>query len=1063
MIIHSLTLHAYGPFPQEEHLDFEHLNEAGIFLLNGPTGAGKTSILDAIGFALYGETPTARPDLHSHFADPHAEPRVELEFTVGTERLKIIRTPKWVEPSRRARNGRAERQAKVIFSRYEDGQWQTLSTRNDEAGEMIQERIGLKREQFAQVILLPQGEFAKFLNSKSAEREVLLKKLFDTRNFEAVQAQLMERARAAESSAAEAQREVETLTEQLHTIVHRARLTDEQTLYTQAIVALIDSGAQEAAHRIQELEVAANLSADAVPAASGVASTDLVAEPTLEETSEFERLHTVSSKKIKAAQERLMTACDLLKKQQNDLSEQVTAMSRHIHDWKLFEELRQRSAHLDARSSEIEQLQQDLRLAHQAAPLVPIIRQAEKTQQECTHAQAAWETAQEQVTARLSLMQEVPAQKHHPEASVLTASAEEMPQKVADALSLLDQLKDATQQLDKAQDNLEKSRQALASTQKKIVQSAEQEAEKTAQIQQLEKQLAPLENINQLVYEAKKTLADHQGILDLSNAAESQNKKITTAELTYAHDEEKRRLASIHAEQLQRTRFEQAAYLLAQNLVAEEPCPVCGSAEHPRPAKTIEDKALIEQADIDKAVQERNRAENTAQESLALLNTARSQLKSLLDRGAIDPADAQRQVEIASQELAQAQAQQKNLQELEQQLNTARSQLEKLQEAGAVHTQAEASCQQSISIYTDTITQLNQQLEGARTERTFAKRKKLLQEYAQAVAGQSKAQEYAQQSTERYQEAQKALRQGLARAGFETVQAALAATLEQNKSDEYSLQIQEFTSARERTKGQLESPALLAIAQAQQAGQKAPDTELLGIHKKQAHRLEELRDQALQLLARLVDSSTVLDDLQENYQHKSASSAQLIDTATRWRLLADTANGTSSDNSLRMTLTTYVLAAQLREVTANASDHLKKMTHGRYSLEYSHEKEAGKGRGNSKSGLGIVVRDAWHDAERPTKSLSGGETFMASLALALGLAETVQQRSGGIDIATLFVDEGFGSLDDATLEEVMSTLDSLRAGGRVIGLISHVAEMKNRIATQVLVKRSPEGSHIVTV
>ena len=171
--------------------------------------------------------------------------------------------------------------------------------------------------------------------------------------------------------------------------------------------------------------------------------------------------------------------------------------------------------------------------------------------------------------------------------------------------------------------------------------------------------------------------------------------------------------------------------------------------------------------------------------------------------------------------------------------------------------------------------------------------------------------------------------------------------------------------------------------------------------------------------------------------------------------LADVATATSSENTLRMTLTSFVLAAKLEHVAAVASEHLSRMSSGRFTLVHTDQT-----RGGGKSGLGLEIDDSWTGARRGTETLSGGESFFTSLALALALADVVRAEAGGQEIDTLFVDEGFGSLDEQTLEQVLETLDGLRRDGRVIGVVSHVSEMKQRIDTQLVVTKTPQGSHL---
>jgi exonuclease SbcC len=180
----------------------------------------------------------------------------------------------------------------------------------------------------------------------------------------------------------------------------------------------------------------------------------------------------------------------------------------------------------------------------------------------------------------------------------------------------------------------------------------------------------------------------------------------------------------------------------------------------------------------------------------------------------------------------------------------------------------------------------------------------------------------------------------------------------------------------------------------------------------------------------------------------------LAERAAQARRLADLAAGQGA-NTLRMTLSSFVLAGRLEEVAVAASQRLRRMTAGRYSLVHTDSR-----RGGGRSGLGLLACDAWTGLDRDTSTLSGGETFMASLALALGLADVVTEEAGGTPIEALFVDEGFGSLDEQTLEEVMNVLDGLREGGRCVGIVSHVAELRQRIPAQVRVHKGHCGSSV---
>jgi exonuclease SbcC len=204
--IHRLEISAFGPFAGTEDIDFDRLSAQGLFLLNGPTGAGKTSVLDAICYALYGSVPGARQDgkrLRSDHADPAAEPRVTCEFTARGRHFEVTRSPAWDKPSARGRNGFTTQQAKTLLRERVAGEWLEKSGRNDEAGAEITAVLGMDREQFTRVVLLPQGDFAAFLRSKASDRLDLLQKLFGTERFEAVERELALQAAGAVSEVAD--------------------------------------------------------------------------------------------------------------------------------------------------------------------------------------------------------------------------------------------------------------------------------------------------------------------------------------------------------------------------------------------------------------------------------------------------------------------------------------------------------------------------------------------------------------------------------------------------------------------------------------------------------------------------------------------------------------------------------------------------------------------------------------------------------------------------------------------------------------------------------------------
>ncbi|NUP60342.1 MAG: SMC family ATPase, partial [Pseudarthrobacter sp.] len=245
----------------------------------------------------------------------------------------------------------------------------------------------------------------------------------------------------------------------------------------------------------------------------------------------------------------------------------------------------------------------------------------------------------------------------------------------------------------------------------------------------------------------------------------------------------------------------------------------------------------------------------------------------------------------------------------------------------------------------------------------------------------------------------------------------------------------------------------ILMAREEAAGGFVPDAERLAALRREAEAAQQdarAADLAAGLARRCL---ATLASIAREYDALVDSSREPAERARMLASLADAAAG-RGENTYRMSLNSYVLAARLEQVALAASERLVAMSDGRYLLQHTDAKAA---RG-AKSGLGLEVVDQWTGHRRDTSTLSGGESFMASLSLALGLADVVQQESGGVEIETLFVDEGFGSLDEQSLEQVMDALEGLRDGGRVVGLVSHVAEMKQRIGMQLQVLKGRNGS-----
>jgi exonuclease SbcC len=311
---------------------------------------------------------------------------------------------------------------------------------------------------------------------------------------------------------------------------------------------------------------------------------------------------------------------------------------------------------------------------------------------------------------------------------------------------------------------------------------------------------------------------------------------------------------------------------------------------------------------------------------------------------------------------------------------------------------------------------------------------------------------------EAFGDASAALGRALSATGFETAEAARLEILDEQHATRLDDAIRAAETESARLAELFESEDLVLAAKEAQIGEVPLDAVGLAALKQEAGQADEMARRlalAAGLAARTVTS---LATIRSHYEEAAATGREPREQARVLSELAETARG-GGDNGYKMSLNSYVLAARLEQVAAAASERLVAMSDGRYTLQHTDAKAA---RG-AKSGLGLEAVDEWTGQRRDTATLSGGESFMASLALALGLADVVQQEAGGVDIETLFVDEGFGSLDEQSLEQVMDALEGLRDGGRVVGLVSHVAEMKQRISSQLQVIKNRNGSTVRVV
>lgn len=992
MRLHRLAVTAFGPFAEPQEIDFDALSAAGIFLLHGPTGAGKTSVLDAVCYALYGSVPGPRQapgtSLRSDHASAETPTEVTLELTAGGRRLEITRRPEQERPKKRG-TGTTKDKAQSWLREHDGEQWLALSRSHQEIGEEIEQLLGMSREQFCQVVLLPQGEFARFLRADEAARGRLLGRLFDTRRFAAVETLLGERRRAAEA---------------------KVRAGDEKVLHT-----------------AQRLAQAAGDSADLrdwpLPGhqpgdpglAEAVRSWAAVARCAAREQLE------VAEYALAAVESRYAAA----RRAAEDARELDRLQRRHA-------ETARRAALLAEAAPERERVSGLLDRARRGALVAPALElrgAASAAHLAAAHAEAA---------ARA----ELPPPLKEAGAEQLAAVEQRLREDLG-ALSAAHRAEQRSAEIGRERADLERESRA----------AEEQHQESAEWLERWEQTRAVLQDRVDAAQQAATLAEQLAGRLEPArmhlNAARRRDEFAADAERAAAELLTLREESTAARErwlELKEARLRGIAAELAEALVAGEACSVCGSAEHPAPARpapghvdrAAEDAAhaVFEQAEQARAVVERRLAaaqEARGEAAAAAGDATTAELLALTSDLSARHAAAHAAaagLHAARERLARAEREHAAR-------SAARLDAETL--AAARASRREALDREQAS--------LEAELALVRGDApTVAARARTLEDRVRMVSGAAAALRRAETTAARLKEADDQLADAAFKAGFDTIEAAADAVLPeyQRTALQHQLdawQAEEATLAdRRRETGTVEAAALPPAA---------PDA-AEAYAARAAAKLRTAGSAADAARTRC----TELDRLSRQAEQELRALGPLREAYERIARLAGLTAGTSADNERKMRLEAYVLAARLEQVAAAATVRLLRMSGGRYTLVHSDARAGGRGR----SGLGLHVVDAWTGSERDTATLSGGETFFASLALALGLADVVTDEAGGMRLDTLFIDEGFGSLDDQALDEVLDVLDSLRERDRSVGIVSHVADLRTRVQAQLEIVKQRGGS-----
>lgn len=1003
-----LRIQAFGPFSQTESIDFTVLGENPLFLIHGQTGAGKSSILDAMCFALYGRAADDVRDnanLRCDRAAPELECEVEFEFAITHKRYRITRRPTQLLPGRKSETGTRATLVQIL----DDGSVSLLEERKaTNATELIEQITGMKVDQFRQVMVLPQGKFRELLLAKSEEREKILSLLFQTHIYKQIEEVLKERA-------AEITREKRNQNEQIKGILSTAGQNSEQELKQEILIQEPEFVKQEALTKQSQEQLR---------------QSELALKSAQQLEQQFASLTQITQQLERLNQEQ----------EQQAANQHKLARHRQAYTIKPYmQEFERRQQELIRGEQGLVRTQQELQALQEAGP--ELLERLNKVQE-------AMQT-KPSLDIRLNHLHSLKDQF-----SKIQTQEAQLQQLARSKKTQTEQLQQLTQQLEQQQLGLKAAQQAEQNKWR----VSEEVTKLTHQRQQIIEDGHKARKLKNLLTEAGA----------LKQSADVLESKQAQAKLRFDGLKEQRM-------QLELTWHQGQAALLAKQLQAGEACPVCGSLDHPHKAYS-DDIIVVEQHQLEHAREAEEKARQTWQalkeqwqQELTKLQGKQDEVQKWreenpqlpeLDGLVVQHKQVDTTLKAKQQEVNTLEAQAKNtelitqtLKTLQEQVEQTRVQLSQAERAEGVSIEQLKQLQQALPKDIQSQEQLIQA-----TVQCQAQIQQLEQTYQQAQVAQKKhEQELASTNTQIHertqsnqtirqdvQEKQAHLQQLWQENSFSDRQACQDALMLDDEAEQLAQSIERYKQAMAHFNSQK------VLLQEQLEGKERPDLSVLQEqfnvlqtqHQQHSQHLEEKR----LALHSLQKATKLLVEIQEKQQVLEQ----------QYQVLGTMSEMASGNNPDRITLQRFVLSVILEEVLENASHRLQYLSDGRYDLV---RRQTVKGRGQA--GLDIDVFDVYSGQTRMASTLSGGESFLASLALALGLSDVVQQRSGGIKLDTLFIDEGFGSLDPGSLELAINSLLELRRSGRMIGIISHVSELKEQIHLGLEVKSNPAGSHVL--
>lgn len=1057
-----LTMQAFGSYGEKTEIDFQKGGD--FFLISGDTGSGKSTIFDAMMFALYGEVSTSgsgkENELLSQFVDVRNDkPLVSLVFTAHQhgqeETYKITRTPRHIRPAKRT-GAKQQEEGETAELLMPDGS--QYPGKLSDTNRKIEEIVGLTADQFRKVVMIAQGEFMDFLRADSKAKTALLRDLLKTDYYY----QLSER--------------LKTLAKEKNT----AAKTQRANMSFFAGRAVTEGLPEEDALALDK--------------AKGTVITAKELQP----------------EQVDALAEVLSGVCARLQLQQGDLAQRQTAAQNDRDEcmkcieaakplMKRFEELESAEKVLQecaAQADEIEKKRGLIGKIRDAWAIEPKYQRMKDAQKALTDAQRELAAKQQELPRLKQTAADAVAlhQQTENEKQTATALCSEVTTKVETALETFVALEKAEKALRQAEEADTKEKANAESAKKALEDFKNQEdawRKQEAELQGAEAAYEVCKQQNQQYRDLKKSLEDlHVSQKDVQEKA----RQAAAAAETYVGATQKYQREQKAYDDYRLAFLNAQAGLLARELAPGKPCPVCGALEHPAPCQLTQENQQLNREELDrrhkaaddaaKAQEEKAKESESAQVKLTERQKAAEEAERKLVENAKNirenvpmatAADVEAMLTAWLPELQSAsksvQVKVDALKKVRENLDGAKAEREKLEKAAADAQETAKSTTVKKAEAEKTWNLHQEELSGG----TYRTRGDAVAQRTQAREAKEKAEAAASQAAEKERQAQKAetdcetqtrrlneempqkqanaeefnqqYQQTMAEKSLDETQwRQLAADYDAEEPDRLQKKVNDFDQKKNTAETQC------TTAQSAIAGREKPNMEQLNAAFEAAKAAWEKASAALKAAENLHSgNANVLNDLREG-RDPLAKACKAANTAQH---LSDVMAGTESGN--RMNLETFVQRSYMEKILCDANRRFRDMSNGQFELKLINVEDAGEGKNK---GLDLEVYSIVTGKTRSVNTLSGGESFMAALSLALGMADQIQAATAAIHLDVMFIDEGFGSLSDNARNEAVNILKEMAGKQRQIGIISHVSELKDEIENQLIVKKDDRGSHI---